>query len=129
MSPAIGNLFAAVPAAPADAEHVETLWQTAAVRVERIVSWGHATPAGEWLDQDTDEWVVLLTGAARLRIDGRADLLDMTPGDWVLLRARLRHRVEWTDPAGPTVWLAVHAGGVRPPVECAGPGGLAPGTD
>lgn len=109
MSPAIGNLLAALPTAPPDAEQFEALWQSAAVRVERIVSWGHATPTGEWFDQAADEWVVLLTGAARLRVDGRSDLLEMKPGDWVLLPARLRHRVEWTDPAGPTVWLAVHA--------------------
>ena len=32
----------------------------------------------------------------------------MGPGDWVWLPARCRHRVAWTDPDAPTVWLAVH---------------------
>jgi cupin 2 domain-containing protein len=105
-----GNLYAGLPAAAPPAEAVEPLWRTRGVRVERIVSWGHATAAGEWYDQAADEWVVLLTGAARLRLDGHPADLDLRPGDWVFLPAHLRHRVEWTDPTGPTVWLAVHSG-------------------
>ena len=31
----------------------------------------------------------------------------MGPGDWVNIPARVRHRVEWTDPKQKTVWLAV----------------------
>ena len=37
--------------------------------VERIVSWGHVTPEGQWYDQKKDEWVLLLEGAAR-HLDG-----------------------------------------------------------
>ena len=85
------------------------LWQTPGVRVERIVSRGHVTPPDEWYDQQTDEWVALLSGAARLRIEGRVEFLEMRPGDWLLIPARVRHRVEWTDPDQETVWLAIHA--------------------
>jgi cupin 2 domain-containing protein len=105
-----GNLFAG-PTERTPDELVQPLWQAGGVRVERIVSHGHATPPGRWDDQDADEWVVLLSGAARLRIDGRDELLEMRPGDYVLLPAHLRHRVEWTDPECDSVWLAVHAGG------------------
>jgi cupin 2 domain-containing protein len=108
VDPTTGTLFAGLPAVPPPAEVFDTLCQARGVRIERIVSWGHATAAGEWYDQAADEWVVLLTGAAHLLVDGRADVLHLRPGDWVFLPARLRHRVEWTDPAGPTVWLAVH---------------------
>lgn len=108
MEPTTGDLFAALPVTPPPGERFDALLERSGVRVERIVSWGHATAPGEWFDQAADEWVVLLTGAARLRIDGRDALLEMKPGDWVFLPARLRHRVEWTDPAAPTVWLAVH---------------------
>jgi cupin 2 domain-containing protein len=80
------------------------------VRVERITSRGHATPPGEWYDQPQDEWVALLAGAARLLVEGEPAARELRPGDWVLLPARLRHRVEWTDPDRDTVWLAVHAG-------------------
>lgn len=92
---------------------MDILLDAPGVRVERIVSTGHVTPSGEWLEQDTDEWVVVLRGRARLRIDGEAAPLDLQPGGHVLIRTGIRHRVEWTDDAGPTVWLAVHyrAGG------------------
>lgn len=102
------NLFADLPPAPLPEELCQVLWQTGFVRLERIVSHGHSTPAGQWYDQDTDEWVVLLCGAATLRIEGEEDLLKMRPGDHVLLPAHRRHRVEWTDPNQSTVWLAVH---------------------
>jgi cupin 2 domain-containing protein len=105
-----GNLFAPVPA-ELPQELLEVLWRGPGCRVERIVSRGHVTPEWEWYDQEADEWVVLLSGSARLRLEGREDLLEMGPGDWVLLPAHLRHRVEWTDPVRDCVWLAVHAAG------------------
>jgi cupin 2 domain-containing protein len=106
-----GNLFNGIPTAALPRELLDVLWQTPNLRVERIVSRGHTTPAGEWYDQDGDEWVVLLTGSARLRIEGRDEALEMRPGDYILLPAHLRHRVEWTDPEQETVWLAIHARG------------------
>jgi|SRR6516164_5199767 cupin 2 domain-containing protein len=106
-----GNLLTAIPAA-LPAELLEILWQVPGLRLERIVSRGHVTPAGRWYDQGTDEWVVLLTGAARLRVEGRDDLLGLHPGDYVLLPAHLKHRVEWTDPGQDSAWLALH---VTPP--------------
>ena len=109
-----GNLFAAVPAR-LPAELAETLWQNPAVRVERIVSRGHATRPGEWYDQAEDEWVVLLSGAARLRIEGEPDDRLLGPGDYVLIQAGRRHRVEWTDPESNTVWLAVHTAAAASP--------------
>lgn len=112
MTVAAGNLFAALPP-PGPAEAVVALWERPGLRVERIVSRGHATPPGGWYDQPADEWVVLLAGAARLEIEGRADALELRPGDWVLLPAHVRHRVAGTDPDRDTVWLAVHAGDVR----------------
>ncbi len=78
------------------------------VRIERIVSLGHETPAGTWYDQETHEWVVLLSGRARLRFDDPPEIVVLAPGDHVHIPAHRRHRVEWTDPAEPSVWLAVH---------------------
>lgn len=100
------NLFADLPAALPE-ELVQVLVDGPAVRVERIVSRGHASPAGFWYDQDTHEWVLLVRGAARLRFEG-GEPFEMTAGDYVHIPAHRRHRVEWTDPDGPTVWLAVH---------------------
>ncbi|HMH51354.1 MAG TPA: hypothetical protein VK548_14050 [Candidatus Acidoferrum sp.] len=89
-------------------ELIEVLAQSGAVRLERIVSSGHATPPGHWYDQDTNEWVVLLSGAAILRFEDEPDPRRLAPGDWLDIRAHRRHRVEWTAPDGPTVWLALH---------------------
>ena len=105
-----GNLFVGLPAA-GSGEQFCPLWERPGVRVERIVSRGHTTPPGEWYDQPADEWVVVLAGAARLAVEGQPGEIDLSAGDWVLLPARLRHRVAWTDPNRDTVWLAVHAGG------------------
>ena len=107
MTQQVGNLFAAIPPS-LPAELVETLTSSAAVRVERIVSRGHASPDGFWYDQDRDEFVLLVAGAARLRFEGDPEPVELGPGDHLTIPARRRHRVEWTTPDGPTVWLAVH---------------------
>lgn len=102
----MSNLFDDVPRA-LPAERTDVLLDTPGVRLERIVSTGHATPPGEWYDQDRDEWVVVLRGRARVRIEGEAEDRTLSVGDHLLLRAHVRHRVEWTDPAEPTIWLAL----------------------
>ena len=68
---------------------------------------GQASPAGFWYDQDEAEWVLVLAGAARLRFADESLDRVLAPGDWVDIAPHRRHRVEWTDPATPTVWLAV----------------------
>ena len=76
-----------------------------AVRIERIVSNGHASPDGFWYDQDENEWVIVLKGAARLQFEDTS--VDMKLGDFVNIPAHKKHRVEWTTPDEPTIWLAV----------------------
>lgn len=100
------NLLAPLPDAR-EAEITETVLARPGVRIERIVSLGQKSPPGFWYDQDEGEWVVLLAGAARLRFADEAEARLLRPGDWLDIAPRRRHRVEWTDPAAPTVWLAV----------------------
>lgn len=78
------------------------------VAIERIVSTGQATPAGEWLEQERDEWVVLLDGEAELAYED-GSRVRLGSGDHVVIPAGTRHRVEWTRPEPPCIWLAVHA--------------------
>jgi cupin 2 domain-containing protein len=104
--PSAKNLFAEVPD-PWPEELFQTLLSAPGVRVERIVSRGHASPEGFWYDQDDHEWVVLLSGAARLRFEGE-EAMDLVPGSFVNIPAHKRHGVEWTDPEQTTVWLAIH---------------------
>ena len=107
MTEKAGNLFAGLPGRLPE-EAFETLAGTGGITVERIVSTGQATPAGEWLIQDRHEWVALLAGAAGLLFEGEAAPRPLAPGDWLTIPAGTRHRVEWTAADGPTVWLAVH---------------------
>jgi cupin 2 domain-containing protein len=88
-------------------ELVQTLLSAPKIRIERIVSHGHCSPAGFWYDQDKHEWVLLISGAARLRFEGEK-VVEMGAGDFVNIPAHKRHRVEWTDPQQPTIWLAIH---------------------
>lgn len=99
------NLFAGLPE-HADEELFSTLLANPHCRIERIVSYGQASPEGFWYDQDWDEWVLLLQGSAELDLDGR--ILELKPGDHLMIPAGFRHRVNKTDSDQPTVWVAVY---------------------
>ncbi len=108
--PERGDLLAGLPATDTG-EAFETLLERDGVRIERIVSRGHASPPGSWYDQEHAEWVLVLRGAARLEVessDGEREAVELRPGGWIDLPAHRRHRVEWTDPEAATVWLALH---------------------
>jgi cupin 2 domain-containing protein len=102
------NLFADLPPDLPD-ELFTTFLDAASVRIERIVSHGHASPEGFWYDQERHEWVIVLKGAARLWFED--ETIEMRPGDFVNIPAHKKHRVEWTTPDEPTIWLAVFYGG------------------
>jgi cupin 2 domain-containing protein len=89
-------------------ERFETLLHSGSVRIERIVSHGHASPPGFWYDQAEHEWVMVLQGQAGLRFEGDDQPVVLKPGDFVNIPAHRRHRVEWTTTEEPTIWLAVH---------------------
>ena len=101
------NFFSAIPEELPE-ELTTVLRAGEGVRIERIVSRGHCSPEGFWYDQDQAEWVLLLEGAARLEFEDRA--VEMGPGDYLDIPAHTRHRVAWTTPDEPTIWLAVHYG-------------------
>jgi cupin 2 domain-containing protein len=103
-----GRLRTGLPAQPVADEIFEVLVERPGVRIERIVSTGQTTPEDEWYDQARDEFVLLVAGAARLRIEGEAGDRALAEGDWLLIPAHCRHRVTWTREDPPTVWLAVH---------------------
>lgn len=102
------NLFDNLPPAPQPEELFETLCARPGVRIERIVSTGQCSPPGFWYDQPGDEWVALLSGSATLRFEDEVVGRELRPGDCVFIAARRRHRVDHTDAATPSVWLAVH---------------------
>ncbi|HET8935727.1 MAG TPA: VOC family protein [Polyangiales bacterium] len=94
------NLFAGET--PATGEAFDVLAQLGDTTIERIMS--SAAPATELYDQEQDEWVVLLRGAAELEVAGKRT--QLRPGDHVTLPSRTPHRVLST--AAGSLWLAVH---------------------
>lgn len=106
MPPLVGNLFA-LPHPLPELETVQPLAQSESVLIERIVSVGHTTPPGDWYDAERDEWVALLQGAATVAYDD-GGAVSLGPGDWLLIPAGRRHRVDATTAEPPCVWLAVH---------------------
>ncbi|WP_232318456.1 hypothetical protein [Sphingomonas sp. TDK1] len=107
--PEVANLLRALPEAKDD-EVFADLLKRPGVRIERIVSRGQATPEDAPMVQDWDEWVVLLQGAAGLRIEDSAEV-RLAPGDHLLIAAGQKHWVTWTARDRPSVWLAVHLDG------------------
>lgn len=87
-------------------EQFDALLTRPGLRIERIVSTGQASPPDHWYDQEEHEWVLVLQGAGRLAFEDGRELL-LQPGDAIELPAHFKHRVAWTDPDQPTVWLAV----------------------
>lgn len=102
-----GNLFTHIPDDLRE-ELIEILAAADDMRVERIVSRGHASPADFWYDQEFNEFVVLLKGSAGLAFEGRSEHLVMKAGDYINIPAHLKHRVAWTAADQNSIWLAIH---------------------
>ncbi|MCC6493865.1 MAG: cupin domain-containing protein [Pirellulales bacterium] len=103
------NLYDLPQAVPE--EVVMTLHEAAGLRIERIVSRGQASAEGFWYDQQEHEWVLVVQGGGRVEFEN-GEVRKLATGDHLFIPARTRHRVQWTDPAETTIWLAVHYGGV-----------------
>jgi len=106
---AVGDIYEHCPI-DLPGEFVEQIGGRGSVRIERIVSRGHSSPPGFWYDQDQEEWVLLLKGAAAIRFDARDQVIELREGAYLSIPAHTRHRVEWTQSDTETVWLAIHLG-------------------
>ena len=109
MPPEAKNIYDNIPE-DLRRELFQTLHESKTCKIERIVSRGHSTPSGEWLEADRDEWVILLSGAAELVFEEGNRQMSLKPGRYVLIPAGCRHRVGWTDTEQTSVWLVVWAG-------------------
>lgn len=89
-------------------EVFETLLESGPLKIERITSRGQTTPSGEWLCEDTAEWVALLQGEARLEFASESTETYLTRGDYLYIPPGSRHRVNMTSRSPPAVWLAIH---------------------
>ncbi len=102
----LNNFFDKIPSELKE-EYFEDLIKTENLQIERIISKGHSSPKNFWYDQETNEFVLLLKGGAKLVYDNGKEF-DLAPGDYLLIPAHQKHRVEWTDESTETFWLAIH---------------------
>ncbi len=89
--------------APVDgAETTAELLQHKNVTINRVCS--NSLENGSWYDQNEDEWLVLIRGAAILLIDDEEKALKS--GDTLFIPAHELHRVIST--SDNALWLTVH---------------------
>jgi len=98
----MSSLFERIPAELPD-ELFETICASDHLKIERIVSKGHASPEGLWYDQERHEFVLVLQGIAHLKIEGKEDIVSLKAGDYLNIASHVKHRVEWTDPSCETI--------------------------
>ncbi|MCH1929292.1 cupin [Shewanella sp. A25] len=126
----VSNFFSELPSDLSE-EVFEKIAGNGSVKIERIISNGQSTPAGQWYDQTQYEWVMLLKGEATLEFElsqcahaegasskdatcedaiGESEmqhLVQLKPGDHLTIAPHQRHRVASTSTEGETLWLAV----------------------
>jgi cupin 2 domain-containing protein len=102
----MSNIFSELPA-DLDEEIFQDILKTANVRIERIISRGHSSPADGWYDQEEDEWVIVLEGSAVILMEEGNREVHLEKGDYLNIPAHARHKVLWTAPDQLTIWLAV----------------------
>jgi cupin 2 domain-containing protein len=105
MKPLVTNLFIEASPEP-PVELIQPLLHGESFRLESIHSFAQPSPEGFWYDQEGGEWVFLARGFARLEFEGYG-LLELKPGDYLVIPERCRHRVDFV--SGDAVWLALHA--------------------
>lgn len=99
-----GNLFDKIPGR-IEKEIFEELVERPGLSIQRILTEGQTT---DWLKENTDEWVMLVAGRAKLLFEEGAREVSLEPGDYVEILAGCRHKVSWTDSQQKCIWLAVH---------------------
>ncbi|MEI8204355.1 MAG: cupin domain-containing protein [Bacteroidota bacterium] len=88
-------------------ELTEIILKNSNITIERIVSNGQHSADGFWYDQMQDEWVMLLTGSAQLQFEGNKTI-NLKSGDYILIPAHCKHRVNSTSAEPKCFWLAIH---------------------
>ena len=108
----MNNLLHNIETPPPDGqERFDTLFTNSqGLLVERIVSHGNVTPEGQWYAQEKDEWVLVLTGNAKLAYADRTKV-SLHTGDCLFIPKRVRHRVTYT--SSPCVWQTIHMDGLQ----------------
>jgi cupin 2 domain-containing protein len=88
-----------------DQELFDDLLEQDNVKIQRIVSTGQVSES--WYDQDFNEWVMVLKGAAVICFEDEQPI-QLQEGSYINIPAHKIHCVSWTSLQSETVWLAVH---------------------
>jgi cupin 2 domain-containing protein len=100
------NFLSNVPDVQSGDEYFEIINETDSFIIERIVSNNAVSPADGWYDQDHDEWVMVMQGAAV--IETHSGKTELHSGDTFFIPAGIKHKVIYTSANPVCIWLAVH---------------------
>ena len=101
----ISNIFE-LPKQLPQQELFEALLDRDKILIERVVSTGQITPPGEWYDQERNEWLIVLQGEGELSYEN-GSRIKLAVGDYLLIKAHQKHRVEYTSVKPPCIWLTI----------------------
>lgn len=83
------------------------LYDTENLIIERITSNGQTTANDEWLEENFNEWVLLLQGESKIKFN-TGEEYNIRKGDYLFIPANIKHRVEFTSQKPECIWLAIH---------------------
>ncbi|HMQ68139.1 MAG TPA: cupin domain-containing protein [Ignavibacteria bacterium] len=107
LNPNEGNFFSIPNDLPGNFELFQPVISDENVSIERIISTGQKTPDGQWLEQDKNEWVILLQGHAEILFED-GDKHIILPGHYFFIPGNTKHKITMTSSDPPCIWLAVH---------------------
>ncbi|MDC0302969.1 Nif11 domain/cupin domain-containing protein [bacterium] len=103
----VDNLFQ-TPCPPIGEEASRELASGTGWTLNLICSNAFSSPAETWMDQSEMEWVLVLRGSAQVSFKEADAVMDLSPGDHLLIPPNCLHRVERSDPDPGTLWLAMY---------------------
>ncbi|MBI5403271.1 MAG: cupin domain-containing protein [Ignavibacteriae bacterium] len=102
-----GNIFCTDDISDFKEEMFLGLYKNENCLVEKIISAGQSTEEGIWLEEDKDEFVLLLQGESELAFE-EGERVKLSKGDFILIPAGKKHRVKFTSAEPKCIWLAIH---------------------
>ena len=90
---------------------LETLFENSDVKIERVTAHGQITPDGDFPDEPSHEFLVLLKGQLVLEYQDETESAKLGPGDFAIADADQRTRADYTSVDEETVWIKVSFAG------------------
>ena len=101
-----GNIYSDIPVKH-DGEIFNSLLHDKNIVVQRIISNGQVTPKNKPYYQKQDEWVIVLQGYAKLKIQNKG-IIVLNKGDYYFIPRHTKHWVTYTSKKPKVIWLTVH---------------------